>query len=56
MEKGYTFKNQSLENGVSCIFQAIGNIHNSQQKQKNTKAKVKETELIWSQIRSSLLH
>ena len=26
MEKCYTFKGQSLEKGLSCIFQAIGNI------------------------------
>ena len=26
MEKCYTFKGQSLENGLSCIFQATGNI------------------------------
>ena len=26
MEKCYTFTGQSLENGISCIFQAIGNI------------------------------
>ena len=24
MKKLYTFKSQSLENGISCIFQAIG--------------------------------
>ena len=43
MGKCYTFENQSLENGVSCKFQALGNVLNSQQKQKNTKVKVKET-------------
>ena len=53
--KVYTFKDQSLENGLSCIFQGIGNILNLWQKQQNTKIKVKETELIWSQICSSLL-
>ena len=26
MEKCYTFKGQNLENGLSCIFQSIGNI------------------------------
>ena len=26
MLKYYTFKHQSLDNGLSCIFQAIGNI------------------------------
>ena len=27
-EKCYTFKGQSLENGLSCIFQTVGNILN----------------------------
>ena len=26
MEKCYTLKGQSLENGLSCMFQAIGNV------------------------------
>lgn len=26
MEKNYTLKDQSLENGLACVFQAIGNI------------------------------
>ena len=26
MEECYTFKGQSLQTGLSCIFQAIGNI------------------------------
>ena len=26
MEKGYAFKGQSLKIGLSCVFQAIGNI------------------------------
>ena len=43
MEKCPTFKGQSLENGLSCTFQAIGNILNSKQKQYSTKTKVKET-------------
>ena len=33
MEKCPTFKGQSLENGLSCTFQAIGNILNCNQKQ-----------------------
>ena len=33
MEECYTLKDQSLENGVSCIFQARGNILNLQGKQ-----------------------
>ena len=52
----YTFKGQSLENGLSCMFQTIGSILNTKEKQQNTKVKVKETDLIWSQICSSWLH
>ena len=37
------------------VFQAIGNILNSKQKQQNTKVKVKVTDLICSQICSFLL-
>ena len=55
MEKGYAFKGQSLKFGLSCIFQAIGNIPNLQQKPYNTKAKVKERDPIWRQICFSLL-
>ena len=58
MEKCYTFKGQHLENGLSCVFQAISNIIlviNLQQKQYNTKVKVKEIDPIWSQICPSLL-
>ena len=33
MENCYTLKSQSLENGLSCIFQVIGNILNWKQKQ-----------------------
>ena len=36
-----------------CVFRAKGNILNSEQQ--NTKLKVKETDLIWSQIGSWLL-
>ena len=32
-KKCYTFKDQSLENGLSCLFQAVGNVLNLQQKQ-----------------------
>ena len=42
-EESNTFKDQSLENELSCIFQAVGNILNLQQKQYNTKVKVKGT-------------
>ena len=33
MEKCYPLKGQSLENGLSCLFQALGNILNLKQKQ-----------------------
>ena len=55
MEKWYIFKGQSLENGLACAFQAIDNILNWKQEQKNTKVKVKETDPTQSQICSSLL-
>ena len=42
MEKRYTFKGQNLESRLPCIFQAIGNILHSKQKQLNTKVKVNE--------------
>ena len=54
MDLCYTFKGQRLANGLSCIFQAIGNIPNLWHKQYNAKI-IKETDLIWSQICSSLL-
>lgn len=44
MEKCYSLIGQSLEDGLSCIFQAIGNILNWKQKQQITK--VKETDLL----------
>ena len=37
------------------MFQAKGNTLNSKQKQQNTKFKVKEIDLIWSRICSSLI-
>ena len=43
MESCYPFKGQSLENGLSYMFQAIGSILNTKAKQQNTKVKVKET-------------
>ena len=48
MEKYYTFKGPSLENGLSCLFQAIGNILKWRQKQWNIK--VKETHPIESDM------
>ena len=39
MEKYYTFKGPSLENGLSCLFQAISNILKRRQKQWNIKVK-----------------
>lgn len=55
METCYTLQGQSLESGRSYMFQAVGNILNSKQKQQNTKVKVKETDPKWSQICPSLL-
>ena len=53
MEKCYTLKGQSLENGLSGTFQTVGNILTSKQKQWNVEVKGKETDPIWSQICSS---
>lgn len=33
MDECYTLKGQSLDKGLSCIFQALGNILNSKEKQ-----------------------
>ena len=62
MEKCYTRKSQSLENGLSRLFQAIGNIllprcraSMTKQRQQSTKVKAKCTDLIRSQA-CSLLH
>ena len=56
--KYFIFNGQSIENGLSCIFQVVGNILlviSLQQKQYNTKVNIEETDPIWSQIYSSLL-
>ena len=46
MEKGYTFKDQSLENGVSLpIFQAVGNILLQRCRASMTKHRQQELEL-----------
>ena len=50
MEKCYTLKGHSLENELSCIFQARGNILEAKAIGIDTKVKVKDTALIWSQI------
>ena len=53
MEKCYIFKGQSLENGLSSIFQALGNILlmiHPEQRQQNAKFKVKGKDPVWSQI------
>ena len=52
-EKCSILKGQSLKNGLSYMFWALGNILNSQLKQWNTKVKIKETIPIQSQICSS---
>ena len=51
MEKCYPFKGQSLENGLSCLFQALG--HTLKANTKEYKG-LRETDPIWSQIPSSL--
>ena len=54
MEKYYTFKDQSLENRLSCY--SSGNILlviNLEQKQQTTKFKEKETDPVRNQICSS---
>lgn len=56
MEKSYALKGQSLENGLSCMFRAIGNIllqkeqnqHDSAQKTEH-RVRAQGTDLIWSQ-------
>ena len=50
METCYTLQGQSLESGRSYMFQAVGNILNSKQKQQNTKVKVEETDPIGNQV------
>ena len=60
--KCYTFKGQSLEKGLSCIFQAINNIllqrcraSRSEHKQQSTRVRAQGIDAIWDQIYSSLL-
>ena len=52
MGKCYAFKDWSLENGLLCTFQPVGNILNWKQKQKNREVKLKQ---IGNQICSSLM-
>ena len=57
----YTFKDQSLENSLSCVFQAIGTIllqkvYSQHDRQQSTKVKVKETDPTWGQMYFSLLY
>ena len=47
-EKCSIFKDQSLENGLSYMFQALGNIVNSQLKQQNTKVKIKKKQFFYA--------
>ena len=61
MGKFYTFKGQSLENGLLCIFRAIGNILLQMYRvimtklwQQRTRVRAKETDPIWSQVCSLL--
>ena len=60
--KSYNLKGQSLEKGLACVFQATGNIlwqrcSSSMTRHRwwSTRARAKGTELMWSQICSSLL-
>ena len=54
----YTSKGQYLENGLSCIFQALGNMLHWKQKQEIANVQVKETDPVGGggQICLSLLH
>ena len=47
-------KDRSLENGLSCIFRATGNVLTA--KAIAYKGKRKETDPVWGQICSSLAH
>lgn len=49
MNAKMTLKVQSLENGLSCAFQAIGNILNIKQRIQI----LEETDSVWSQVCSS---
>lgn len=62
MGKCYALKGQSLENGLSCVFQAIGSIllqrctaSMSKHRQQSTKVRTKGIDPIWNQGYSSLL-
>ena len=61
MGRCYTFKDQSLENSLSCIFQSIGTIllqklYSQHDRQQSTKVKVQETDPTWGQMYFSLLY
>jgi len=53
-EKVVLLKVRALRMGY-LVFGAVGKVLNSKQKQWNTNVNVKETDLIWDQICSSLL-
>ena len=62
MGKCYALKGQSLENGLSCVFQTIGSIllqrctaSMSKHRQQSTKVRTKGIDPIWNQGYSSLL-
>ena len=56
------FKGQSLENGLSCIFQAIGILLQkcrarvTEPREQSTRVRAKGIEPIWIQVCSSLLY
>ena len=61
MEKCYIFKGQSLESGLSSIFQALGNILSqryrasmTKHKQQSTRVRAKGIDPTWSHISPSL--
>ena len=62
MGKCYTFKGQSLENGLYCTFQAKGNIlsqkcraSDTKHRQQSARIRAKGIDPMWSQACSSLL-
>ena len=61
MEKCYIFKGQSLENGLSSMFQALGNILSqrnrasmTKHRQQGTRVRAKGIDPVWVHISPSL--
>lgn len=62
MGKCFTLKGRSLENGLLCVFRAIGNsllkmygANVTKHGQPRTRVRAKETDPLWSQVCSPLL-